>query len=95
MPDLSLSTDDLIAAGASLRSVAEEFYSADTNTERFAAAAGDERLARVIRRFSTSWDKKREGMVESISVLSDACGAIGGRFEEVDREFGAALRGEK
>lgn len=94
MPDLDIDTGTMISAGSNLRRVANEFNTADDQAASVASHAGDEDLAAAIRGFASSWDSNRADILEGIAQLGDACTAIGETFENVDRELGAALRGE-
>lgn len=95
MADLEIDTGLLNDAATDLRLVAKEFGAAKTNAERAANAVGHDGLASAIREFESNWDDRREKMFEGIGDLAEASAAIGGAFEDVDREFGAVLRGER
>jgi hypothetical protein len=91
---LTIDTTKLREAGASLRTVAAEFDGADAHSDGVAGQVGHGELGSCIRHFAHGWNDTRGKMVESIAALSDACTGIGEGFEDLDRQFAKALRGE-
>ena len=91
---LTIDTGRLREAGASLRAVAIEFDGADAHSDGVADQVGHGGLGSCIRHFAHGWDDTRGKMVESIAGLADACTGIGEGFEDLDRQFAQALRGE-
>lgn len=53
------------------------------------------RPAEVVRSFAHNWDDRRAKMVEKIGTLAKSATGVGEAFEELDKEFAAALRGDK
>ena len=91
---LRVDTDVLIDAGRALRVVAQEFAAANNRSDDAAAAVGHHALAGAVRAFAHDWDHRRTKMLEEIAELATATHGIGQGFEDLDRQFGAALRGE-
>lgn len=89
---LRLSTDELIAVGTNLRTVAAEFHGANGTSTVIADAVGYAALAEKVRDLAHGWDGRRAEMLEEIARLADACTGIGENFERLDTEFAAALR---
>ncbi len=94
MGHLRLSTDELIAVGTDLRTVARELEDADATSDTVAEAVGHAGLAGKVRDLAHGWDDHRAEMLEEIARLADACTGIGDNFERIDTEFAAALRGD-
>lgn len=92
---LSLNTEELQTAGSNLRVVAQEFDSANANSDAAAEAVGHDGLADAIRDFAHGWDDRRAKMVDGIASLADACTGIGDGFEDLDKQFAAVLKGEQ
>lgn len=92
MGHLRLSTDELIAVGTDLRTVAAELHDASTTSTAIADAVGHAGLAEKVRDFAHGWDGRRAEMLEEVARLADACTGIGENFERLDTEFTAALR---
>lgn len=92
---LRLNTSELIELGAALRMVAEEFHHANSTSDDLADAAGDPELADALRTVAHEWDDKRRKMLDDIAIVADAARAIGETFEALDRDFAAALLGER
>lgn len=91
---LTVDTGALREAGSELRTVAEEFDAADARSDEVAAHVGHAELASAIRDFAHGWDDRRAEMVQDIASLAQSCEGIGGAFEDLDRQFAAALRGD-
>lgn len=92
---LRVDTALLREAGSALRVVATEFEHANDRSDDAADAVGDPRLAGAVRSFAHNWDDRRAKMTERIAKLADQATATGEAFEEIDREFAAALRGKQ
>lgn len=91
---LRVDTAALREAGTSLRAVASEFDRANAHSDDVASHVGHAGLADALKHFAHGWDDRRAGMVASIAGLADACTGIGDGFEDLDREFAKALRGQ-
>ncbi|MBO9556330.1 hypothetical protein [Cellulomonas sp.] len=91
---LKVDTAALREAGTSLRTVAAEFDRANAHSDDVASHVGHAGLSDAIKHFAHGWDDRRAKMVDSIAGLADACTGIGDGFEDLDREFAKALRGE-
>ncbi|WP_159791776.1 hypothetical protein [Puerhibacterium puerhi] len=88
-------TTALIEGGSSLRVVAAEFADAGARSTRAADAVGHDDLADAIREFERGWDGRRQQMLEHIAALAEQCQGAGEEIEQLDRDFAAALLGEK
>lgn len=93
MDTLRVDTGLLRTAGAQLRVVATEFHHANANSDDAAEAIGHRDLADAVRSFAHNWDDRRAKMIEKIDTLATSAAAVGEAFEQVDKEFAAALRG--
>jgi uncharacterized protein YukE len=91
---LTIDTAVLREAGASLRLVAAEFDDADAHSDAAAEVVGHQELASAVRDFAHGWDDRRAELVQDIASLAQACEGIGDGFEDLDRQFAAALRGD-
>jgi hypothetical protein len=94
MDTLRVDTALLRTAGAQLRVVAEEFQRANANSDDAAEVVGHRGLAEAVRSFAHSWDDRRAKMVEKIGALAESAATVGEVFEELDKEFAAALRAD-
>jgi hypothetical protein len=92
---LKIKTTVLVSAGSSLRTVATEFEGANAGAEGIGDALGHAGLADKVNHFARGWDDRRAKMLESMAFLAEACTGIGEGFEDLDRQFAAALRGER
>lgn len=92
---LTLSTDELIEAGRSLRTVATEFEHANVRSETVAGAVGHADLADRVREFAHGWDDRRAKMLGNVQSLAQSCTGIGEAFEGLETDLVAALEGEK
>jgi hypothetical protein len=95
MDTLRVDTALLRTAGTQLRVVAEEFQQANANSDDAAEAIGHPGLAEAVRSFAHNWDDRRAKMVEKIGTLATSATTVGEAFEELDKEFAAALRAEQ
>jgi hypothetical protein len=95
MDTLRVDTALLCVAGKQLRVVATEFEQANANSDDAAEAIGHHGLAAAVRSFAHNWDDRRAKMVEKIETLAKSATGVGEAFEELDKEFAAALRGDK
>jgi hypothetical protein len=95
MDTLRVDTALLRAVGVQLRVVAEEFRWANANSDDAAEVVGHRGLAEAVRSFARNWDDRRARVVEEIGALAMSASAVGEAFEGLDKEFAAALRGEK
>ena len=84
----------LRTAGEQLRVVATEFHHANANSDDAAEAIGHRGLADAVRSFAHNWDDRRAKMIEKIDTLATSAAGVGEAFEQVDKEFAAALRGD-
>lgn len=94
MGTLRVDTGLLRVAGSQLRVVATEFHHANANSDDAADAVGHRGLADAVRSFAHNWDDRRAKMIERIDTLATAATGVGEAFEQVDKEFAAALRGD-
>lgn len=94
MDTLRVDTALLRTAGTQLRLVADEFQQANANSDDAAEVVGHRGLAEAVRSFAHNWDDRRAKMVEKISTLAKSATMVGGAFEELDKEFAAALRAD-
>lgn len=94
---MRVDTGELIEMGAALRVVADEFEHANENSDAVAEAAGGGDLGAAIRDFAHEWDDKRRKMTDDIAGLAESATVTvtGETFARLDREFAAALRGER
>jgi hypothetical protein len=92
---LRIDTGVLLDAGRALRVVAEEFAAANDRSDEVAAAVGHHALAGAVRAFAHDWDHRRGKMLEEIAELAEATRGVGQGFEDLDRQLGAAVRGER
>lgn len=88
-----LDTDRLIAAGTALAVISEQFRIANAGARELGAALGHHNLAAEVRGFAIGWDDTRASMVDQVSGLAEACGGIGGEFDELDSVIADQLRG--
>jgi len=88
-------TKALIEGGAMLRIVAAEFADAGARSTRAAEAVGHDDLADAIREFEKGWDGRRQQMLEHIGSLAEQCTNSGEGIEQLDKDFAAALLGDK
>lgn len=95
MDRLRVDTTMLRVAGQQLRVVATEFQQANANSDDAADAIGHGGLADAVRSFAHNWDDRRAKMVEKIGTLAKSAVTVGEAFEELDKQFAAALRGDK
>lgn len=94
MDTLRVDTALLRTAGTQLRLVADEFQQANANSDDAAEVVGHRGLAEAVRSFAHNWDDRRAKMVEKIGTLAKSATMVGGAFEELDKEFAAALRAD-
>lgn len=92
---LRVDTGLLREAGSKLRVVATEFEHANNNSDDAAEAVGHHGLGEAVRSFAHNWDDRRAKMMENIGKLAESAKVTGEAFESLDREFAAALRGER
>lgn len=88
-------TKALIEGGSMLRVVAAEFADAGARSTRVAEAVGHDDLADAVRDFEKGWDGRRQQMLEHIGSLAEQCEGAGQEIEQLDKDFAAALLGEK
>jgi hypothetical protein len=91
MDALRVDTALLRTAGTQLRVVADEFQQANANSDDAAEVVGHRDLAEAVRSFAHNWDDRRAKMVEKIGALAESATTVGDAFEELDKEFAAAL----
>jgi len=91
---LTVDTAGLREAGAALRLVAAEFDDADAHSDAAAESVGHHELASAVRDFAHGWDDRRAELVQEVAALAQSCEGIGDGFEDLDRQFAAALRGD-
>lgn len=94
MDTLRVDTALLRTAGTQLRTVADEFQQANANSDDAAEVVGHRGLAEAVRSFAHNWDDRRAKMVEKIGTLAKSATMVGEAFEELDKEFAAALRAD-
>lgn len=90
---LVVDSEGLHTAGARLAELAHVFATANVTARDLGAALGHQHVGDVVAQFAMGWDEVRIGMVKDIGFLGEACGRIGGTFEELDAQFAAQLRG--
>jgi uncharacterized protein YukE len=91
---LTIDSAALREAGAALRLVAAEFDHADAHSDAAAEVVGHHELASAVRDFAHGWDDRRAEMVHEVASLAQSCEGIGESFDDLDRQFAAALRGD-
>ncbi|MET0843377.1 MAG: hypothetical protein ABWY23_05980 [Mycetocola sp.] len=90
--------DQLIVKGellkqtqTNLQSILTEFEGAEKFSETVAELTGHNRLEGRVKDFASSWNIKREEVIESVKALKDSVGGIADTFDSLDADLAKAL----
>ncbi|WP_371164399.1 hypothetical protein ABYF32_01590 [Buchananella felis] len=80
--------------GASAKTIASEFESANTNSNTIAAAVGHGGLSETVRGFAHDWDDKRQKFIDALKAFSDASLAVAHGWINFDQDGANTLNGQ-
>ncbi|WP_371163815.1 hypothetical protein ABYF32_06020 [Buchananella felis] len=80
--------------GASAKTIASEFESANTNSNTIAAAVGHGALSETVRGFAHDWDDKRQKFIDALKAFSDASLAVADAWINFDQDGANTLNGQ-
>ncbi|MET0930912.1 MAG: hypothetical protein ABWX74_15435 [Aeromicrobium sp.] len=83
--------DRLLEVQSALKTVHTNFSDAEKLSEAWGDVVGHRGLADTLDDFSGNWDDTRDNMLEGITAMADAAGAMAETFEDLDNQLAEAL----
>jgi hypothetical protein len=93
--DIDLDLDDLHALWLDVSRVCDEFGRTDGVGKDLIRAIGHDSLTDRVEDFGSSWDERREGMVEDLDTVWRGVRLVEKGFRQMDKELGQSLEGER
>lgn len=91
MADIELDLDDLQALWLDVSRVCDEFGKTDGVGKDLIGALGHDGLTDRVEDFGSSWDERREDMVEDLDTVWRGVRLVEQGFREMDKELGESL----
>ncbi|WP_141779361.1 hypothetical protein [Nocardioides albertanoniae] len=93
MADIRLNLDDLQKLWSDLSRVCDQFGQTDGVGVDLIDAVGHDGLADRLEDFGSSWDERREDMVDDLDTVWRGVRLVEQGFRELDAELGDSLEG--
>ncbi|TQL66167.1 hypothetical protein FB381_0015 [Nocardioides albertanoniae] len=93
MADIDLNLDDLQTLWFDLSNICDQFGQVDGVGSDLIGAIGHHGLTDRVQDFGSSWDERREDMVEDLDTVWRGVKLVEQGFREMDKQLGQGLDG--